>query len=88
MFEFTLRLRCRFLTGELWRGDIPSVDIENYPWIGREVAWCVHIQNTFRPTGNLNLAPHSHCSVAPHFSLLCLVCGIPIRFMRIAGTTR
>ncbi len=25
--------------GELWRGDIPSVEIENYPWIGREVAW-------------------------------------------------
>jgi hypothetical protein len=25
--------------GELWRGDIPAVQVENYPWIGREVAW-------------------------------------------------
>ena len=25
--------------GELWRGDIPSVSVENYPWLGREVAW-------------------------------------------------
>lgn len=25
--------------GELWRADIPSMEIENYPWVGREVAW-------------------------------------------------
>ena len=37
--SFISKMMLLVQNGELWRGDIPSVSVENYPWLGREVAW-------------------------------------------------